>query len=81
MSDISGVLNTARQAILSELSAINTTGSNIANVNTPNYSRLRPVFSTVGAGTGSERSQAGVEIDLVEIEVVQVGQIVGDLQN
>ena len=68
MSDISGVLNTARQAILSELSAINTTGSNIANVNTPSYSRLRPVFSTVGAGTGtgSERAQAGVQISSIE---------------
>ena len=66
MSDISSVLNTAKQAILSELTAINTTGSNIANVNTPNYSRLRPVFSTVGAGTGSARSQAGVQITNIE---------------
>ncbi len=66
MSDISRVLNTAKQAILSELTAINTTGSNIANVNTPNYSRLRPVFSTVGAGKGSEREQAGVQISNIE---------------
>lgn len=66
MSDIGRVLNTAKQAILSELAAINTTGSNIANVNTPNYSRLRPVFSTVGAGSGGERDQAGVEISNIE---------------
>lgn len=66
MSDIGRVLNTAKQAILSELAAINTTGSNIANVNTPNYSRLRPVFSTVGAGAGGERDQAGVAISHIE---------------
>jgi len=48
MSDLSSVMNVAKDALLSHASAINITGSNIANVNTPGYSRLRPVFSSVG---------------------------------
>ncbi len=46
MSGISA-LHIAREALLSHQAAINTTGSNIANVNTPGYTRQRPVFSTL----------------------------------
>ena len=83
MSNISGVLNTAKQAILSELTAIRTTGSNIANVNTANYSRLRPIFSTVGGGQGSERTQAGVEISTIERVYNKYldSQLIGQQQN
>ena len=67
MSDLTQVLNTVQQAIISDLTAINTTGSNIANVNTPNYSRLQPVFSTVGAAaSGTNQEQDGVEITSVD---------------
>ncbi|MEA3486363.1 MAG: flagellar hook-associated protein FlgK [Thermodesulfobacteriota bacterium] len=41
-------LNTAKNALLSHQTAINLTGTNIANVNTPGYTRQRPVFSTLG---------------------------------
>jgi len=41
-------LNTAKDALLSHQTAINLTGTNIANVNTPGYTRQRPVFSTLG---------------------------------
>ena len=83
MSDIGRVLNTAKQAILSELTAINTTGSNIANVNTPNYSRLTPIFSTVGGGIGSDREQAGVEVKNIErvYDRFLEAQVVGQEQN
>ena len=85
MSDIGRVLNTARQAILSELTAISTTGSNIANVNTANYSRLTPIFSTVGSGAGSDREQSGVQIQdiqrifdkFLEAQTVEQQQSVG----
>lgn len=40
------ILNIARGGLLSHQAAINLTGTNIANVNTPGYTRQRPVFST-----------------------------------
>ncbi len=63
MSNIGSVLYTAKQAILSNLTAINVTGSNIANVNTPGYSRLTPVFESVGTkDPNSSQEQVGVKI-------------------
>jgi flagellar hook-associated protein 1 len=67
MADISRVLFTAKEALLSNLTAINVTGANIANVNTPGYSRLRPIFETVGTTDASSgQEQIGVRIDEVE---------------
>jgi len=43
MSGISA-LNIAKNALLSHQTAVNLTGTNIANVNTPGYSRQRPIF-------------------------------------
>ncbi len=43
-------LNIAREALLSHQTAINLTGTNIANVNTPGYTRQRPVFSALNPG-------------------------------
>lgn len=63
MTDINRVLYTAKQAILSNLTAINVTGSNIANVNTEGYSRLRPIFESVGTKDAmSKDEQIGVRI-------------------
>jgi len=50
-------LNTAKDALLSHQTAINLTGTNIANVNTLGYTRQRPVFSTLGQS-----------VEIVEIE-------------
>ena len=47
MSGIS-VLNIAKEALLSHQSAINLTGTNVANVDTPGYSRQRPIFGMQG---------------------------------
>jgi flagellar hook-associated protein 1 FlgK len=67
MGDINRVLYTAKEAIVSNLTAINVTGANIANVNTPGYSRLRPMFETVGSSTASStQDQIGVRISEVE---------------
>ncbi|MEN6374021.1 MAG: flagellar hook-associated protein FlgK [Smithella sp.] len=65
---LGSVLNTAKQAILSNLTAINVTGSNIANVNTPGYTRLNPVFNAVGTNSTSSsgREQVGVEISEIK---------------
>ncbi len=62
MSGIHGIFNTARVALSAQQMGIEITGNNIANVNTPGYSRQRvnlitsePVLSTIGSmGTGVE---------------------------
>ncbi|MEA3417295.1 MAG: flagellar hook-associated protein FlgK [Thermodesulfobacteriota bacterium] len=41
------VLNIAKDSLLSHQTAINLTGTNIANANTPGYSRQRAAFSTL----------------------------------
>lgn len=67
MSNIGSVLYTAKQAILSNLTAINVTGSNIANVSTPGYSRLVPVFESVGTkDPTSSQEQVGVQISEIK---------------
>lgn len=60
MSGISA-LNIAKDSLLSHQTAINITGSNIANVNTAGYTRQRPVFSTTGT--------MDVEAGLVQLSV------------
>jgi flagellar hook-associated protein 1 FlgK len=82
MSDLGSVMNVAKDALLSHASAINITGSNIANVNTPGYSRLRPVFSSIG---GAAELQFGVEVSgaerlydkYLEVQLVQQNQEIG----
>lgn len=67
MADIGKVLFTAREALLTNLTAINVTGSNIANVNTTGYSRLRPIFESVGTrDAASGKEQIGVRIADIE---------------
>ena len=46
MSDLNGILSSAGQALLTQQQAINVTSHNIANVNTPGYSRQRLRIST-----------------------------------
>ncbi len=66
MSGISA-LNVAKDSLLSHQTAINVTGSNIANVNTPGYTRQRPVFSTTGTmDVDAGLIQLSVGIDQIE---------------
>lgn len=67
MADINRVLFTAKQAILSNLTAINVTGANISNVNTPGYSRLRPMFESTGA-TSSLSTDVQVGVGIADVE-------------
>jgi len=68
MTHLFGVLSTGTSALLSQQRAINVTGNNIANVNTPGYSRQKlnletntPVYTSAGlmsfgvTSTGVER--------------------------
>ena len=67
MGDIGRILNTARDAILANLTAMNVTGSNIANVNTPGYSRLQPNFGSVGVfNAATDQQQIGVKITSID---------------
>ncbi|MEJ5358157.1 MAG: flagellar hook-associated protein FlgK [Desulfobacterales bacterium] len=55
MTHLFGVLSTGTSALLTQQRAINVTGNNIANVNTPGYSRQRIVLETatpVGTAAG-----------------------------
>jgi flagellar hook-associated protein 1 len=45
MSNISGLLHIGRTALMTQQKAIDITGSNIANVNTPGYSRQRLIIT------------------------------------
>ncbi|TSA56182.1 MAG: flagellar hook-associated protein FlgK [Planctomycetaceae bacterium] len=66
MSGISA-LNIAKDSLLSHQTAINVTGSNIANVNTEGYTRQRPIFCTVGSSNiGAGQVQYGVEVDQIQ---------------
>ncbi|MBN2515997.1 MAG: flagellar hook-associated protein FlgK [Deltaproteobacteria bacterium] len=66
MSGIS-ILNIAKDALLSHQTAINLTGANVANVDTPGYSRQRPIFQSVGTiDMGTGQIQIGVEIESIE---------------
>ena len=59
MSSIFGTLNIGRQGLFVQQAGLNTVGQNIANVNTPGYSRQRVIMEPSSAGgvllTGVER--------------------------
>lgn len=59
MGNIIGLFNTGRLALSANQSALLTTGNNIANVNTPGYTRQRAVFEALSGGgvkmLGAER--------------------------
>ena len=60
---ISSLLSVAGSALLSQQTAINIAGANIANVNTAGYSRQQAVMSAVGSvDTLSGFSRLGVEV-------------------
>lgn len=64
---VSGLLNIARDAIASNQIAINVTGANIANVNTPGYTRQRAEFNAISSvDVSSGRADFGVRVDSIE---------------
>jgi len=67
MSSTGRILNIARNALAAQESAINTTGHNIANVNTPGYSRQRTLFiPSRPEATPWGMMGAGVDIATIE---------------
>ncbi|MGD2097765.1 MAG: flagellar hook-associated protein FlgK [Desulfobacterales bacterium] len=67
MSDINGVLSIAGQALITQQRAIHVTGHNIANVNTPGYSRQRLTMApTVAFDSAVGIMGNGVSADEVE---------------
>jgi flagellar hook-associated protein 1 FlgK len=58
---IDGILNAGRTGLLAQQRAITTTGNNIANVNTPGYSRQRTILEAVPADAGYGVGVAGIE--------------------
>lgn len=67
MSDINGILSLAGQALMTQQKAINVTSHNIANVNTPGYSRQRLQLSTnTPVNTSMGLMGNGVSADSIE---------------
>ena len=67
MPDVYGILNTASRALLTQQKAIDITGQNIANVNTPGYSRQRVVMQP-STPIDFEPGQMGTGVKAAEIE-------------
>ncbi len=64
---INSILNTSKDSLLTYQFAIGLTGSNIANVNTPGYSRQTPVFETVGSSdVAATRAQFSVGVAAIQ---------------
>ncbi len=68
MPDISGILNMGRQALSAHQRAIAVTSNNISNVNTPGYSRQKPIYETAPPlngvfGTGVQIAQVRSVVD------------------
>jgi len=67
MSSLYGILNTAGTALLTQQNAIEVTGHNIANVNTPGYSRQRVDMET-NVPLLSQPGQTGAGVNAAEIQ-------------
>jgi len=67
MMDIFGVMTMAGSSLLAQQKAINVTGNNIANVNTPGYSRQRVLMETkLPLMSSSGPMTYGVEVGTIE---------------
>jgi len=83
MSSITNVLSSATQALLADTGALQVTSNNIANANTPGYSRQVAVFQeaaptnvgnlSIGNGVVLEGYQS-VRDELVSSQIQQVTQ-------
>ena len=66
MPSISSIMNVAKEALLAHQASISVTGHNIANVNTPGYSRQVATLTTsISTPEGSGNYGNGVEIEEV----------------
>jgi flagellar hook-associated protein 1 FlgK len=70
MSDINGILNIGRTSLMTHKKAIEVTSNNIANVNTPGYSRQRVHFSSTGTLSPQSGFYAGSGVTIGGIDRV-----------
>ncbi len=78
MPDIYGILSTASRSLLTQQKAIDVTGQNIANVNTPGYSRQRVVMQP-NMPIVFEPGQMGTGVKAAEIERIYDRYIGGQI--
>lgn len=71
MSNLTGLLDTARSALLAHQLALSTTGSNIANLNTEGYSRQR---LELASRAGSEQRGFGIGAGVEPVALQRVRQ-------
>ncbi len=64
---MAGLLGIGQSALMAAYAQLQTTGHNIANANTPGYSRQEAVFATAG-GTYSGGGFLGMGVDLVTVQ-------------
>lgn len=64
MGTLAAILSTGQQALLAQQTALQVAGHNIANVNTPGYSRERAVFTSAATSTANVL-RSGVSVDEV----------------
>jgi flagellar hook-associated protein 1 FlgK len=82
---INGLLSAAGQSLASNQIAISVTGANIANVNTPGYSRQKAIIGSIGNIAVPGNADFGVSVDSIkkvydnylESQIVQQEQGVG----
>jgi flagellar hook-associated protein 1 FlgK len=74
MPDIYGILNVATRSLLTQQKAIDVTGQNIANVNTPGYSRQRVVMEP-STPINFHPGQMGTGVQAAEIQRIYDGFI------
>jgi flagellar hook-associated protein 1 FlgK len=63
---ISSILSTGQQALLAQQKALQVVGQNIANVNTPGYSRERPVLMPTPTALTGSVLRSGVAVEQVK---------------
>ena len=63
---ISSILSTGQQALLAQQKALQVVGQNIANVNTPGYSRERPILIPVPTALTGSVLRTGVSVEQVK---------------
>ena len=78
MGDILGILNIGAGALQAHQEALQVTGQNIANVNTPGYSR-RQVVLTSGVTQGSVYGGTGTGVKVAEVQRIYDRFIAGQI--
>lgn len=63
---VTSILDTAKQALIAQQKALQVVGNNIANVNTPGYSRERPIILPAQPSLNSRVLRGGITVDQVQ---------------